>query len=148
MDEYTEEVWLEEVQTPEIVLKFPGGDFAFGTILPCPDCHTVGFYGARLERRQDGDRKYRACKFCGFWQEASGYLRNEPFPGAQPYRCIMVRCDSCRLYDWRFPEGFKPGTCPTCRVEMVRTPWPTEDHQHSFNKLREDIKRLLKRPPL
>ena len=143
MNEYTEDQWLEEMKAQPIIFQYPGGQFAFGTTLPCPACQTVGFYGPRIYPGQgEPTRKYRACKFCGFWQEAWGELRNEPFPGAKPYRCTMVRCETCNSYDWRFPDGFKPGTCPTCNVEMTRTAWPSEDPQHPYNQLKEQIRSL------
>lgn len=44
-----------------------------GTKLPCPDCGSAENYGPRKHSHADGsERHYRACKVCGFWQEADG----------------------------------------------------------------------------
>jgi hypothetical protein len=54
-----------------------------GEPLTCPDCGALGDYGPR----DDGQgRHYRACKMCGFWQEADG---------SPAYRCWMSthKCD-------------------------------------------------------
>lgn len=49
------------------------------TPLDCPDCGSSRDYGPRCAPRAAGaHRLYRACKDCGFWQEADG---------APPYRC-------------------------------------------------------------
>ena len=32
---------------------------------PCPECGRTGFFGPRA---RDPGRKFRACRFCGFWQ--------------------------------------------------------------------------------
>ena len=50
-----------------------------GTQLACPDCGSSRDYGPRCApKAHGGNRLYRACKDCGFWQEADG---------TPPYRC-------------------------------------------------------------
>jgi len=73
-----------------------------GAQLACPDCGSCLNYGPRWHARADGtERHYRACKVCGFWQEADG---------SQPYRVwlpvhtctIQLRPDQCVFH------------CPVC----------------------------------
>jgi hypothetical protein len=51
-----------------------------GETLACPACESEANFGPRCAPRPNGDvRLYRACKSCGFWQEANG---------TDPYRCV------------------------------------------------------------
>jgi len=44
-----------------------------GEKLECPDCGSFNCFGPRAHTLPDGSRRlYRACKHCGFWQEADG----------------------------------------------------------------------------
>lgn len=52
---YSEEDWTEE---REQILAQELAD-------ACPNCGRTGFYGPR---EAEGDRQYRMCKFCGFYQ--------------------------------------------------------------------------------
>jgi len=68
---YTEKQWGKEMQLAE----FCGRHSPLGSCnLECPSCHEAGFYGPRKIENDKGEiaRKYRACKWCGFWQEAWG----------------------------------------------------------------------------
>jgi hypothetical protein len=143
IQEYTERQWEEEMKAPLILL--PSGQvFPFGRALPCPQCKTIGFYGPR-HSPSEGEiiRKYRACKFCGFWQEASGEVFDQK--GGEPYRCIAVYCEKCRNnYDWRVPWAFEPGGCQKCHAELKRTVWASDDPKHPFRTLKDQIVSLLR----
>ena len=112
-----------------------------GASLACPDCGSASRYRPYGYRRSDGsERHYRACKACGFWQEADG---------SQPYRvwlplhncAVQLRPDqivfNCPVCGRTFVSP-KPGavfthvcgkyltpwesgyTCPTCRKHLDR----------------------------
>ena len=136
--EYTEKHWEDEMNSNYFCGRHPA---AGSCTIPCPRCGTHGFYGPRGSS-SDG-RKYRACKFCGFWQEAWGSVYNEK--GGKPYRCVAVYCDKCQIsdtYDWHLPwtRGF--GNCPKCHNEMKKTKWAIDNLNHPFYKLKEQILRV------
>ena len=139
--EYTEQQWSTELQASGIEIKFPTGPFSFGTILPCPNCKTVGFYGARLNTSPEGKilRKYRACKFCGLWQEAWGHIFNER--GGEAYRCIHLVCTKCGTYNWTIANRNK--ACDHCGGKSEVTDWPSDNPGHPFNQYKEVIARML-----
>jgi predicted RNA-binding Zn-ribbon protein involved in translation (DUF1610 family) len=63
---YTEADWQHE-------MAGKGG----AATLACPDCGSAADYGPRWHTRPDGtERRYRACKNCGFWQEAESDEEN------------------------------------------------------------------------
>lgn len=136
---YTEKQWEEEMNVLPAEIQ-PGS--AFGRILPCPWCKTVGFYGPRKSVEQEKiTRKYRACKFCGFWQEVWGEVYNEI--GGKPYRCIHFYCDRCQridTYNWTMPEAKSIGHCPRCDAENKKTKWASDNPNHPFHKLKEILK--------
>ncbi len=134
--EYTEKKWEEETKAPESMVLLPSGPFPF-RILACPQCNIVGFYGPRKAQEGEGTRKYRACKFCGFWQEASGTVRDER--GGEPYRCVAIRCDKCQAYDWQVPWASEIKRCETCGAEMKKIDWASDDPKHPFIKIRDQI---------
>lgn len=137
IDEYTEAQWEEEMKAPPIVIQFPLGPFSFGKQLKCPRCGTTGFYGPR-KGEVEGKiiRKYRACKFCGLWQELFGCVWNER--GGDAYRCKMIYCDKCNIYNWREPWG-EPGKCSNCHNEYREVKWASDDPNHPFCKIRDSI---------
>ena len=138
MKEYTEEQWLDENRYPLIFFQLTGGPFAFGSTLPCPSCQTVGFFAPRFEPRQnDVDRKYRACKFCGFWQELTGYMHRQQ--GGEPYRCVMVGCTQHGAFDWKVPGDTREIRCGNCGSIMQEVKWPTDDPSHPFHELKKRI---------
>ena len=121
--------------------------FSSGCTLSCPQCQSVGFYGPKLTVDNSGKatRKYRACKFCGFWQEAWGTVFNER--GGDPYRCIIVGCVRCpengRIsYDWQVPWAYEPQSCSVCHTTMEKTRWASDDLGHPFHKLKEQMEKL------
>ena len=60
---------------------------------PCPRCRRRGFYAPRFA---PPFRRYRACKFCGFWQSM-----DRPAHRIIRYECI--RPDH-RYADWKEPQ--------------------------------------------
>jgi hypothetical protein len=99
MSRYDEAHWFQEIYLSQ-----------FGGALKCPSCHTLGFYNPRRGEQDGKPRLYRACKFCGFWQEAKGSVFDQY--GGEPYRCRIFHCPDCSTdasrypfghYDWRLP---------------------------------------------
>jgi predicted RNA-binding Zn-ribbon protein involved in translation (DUF1610 family) len=116
-----------------------------GPPLPCPDCGSYSNYGPKKARREDGStRYYRACKMCGFWQEADG---------SPAYRCwasqhLCVRhvgenftCDfcgsvlvpqeaegpvahTCGKYLLPSESGYHCTTCGRWYGRESQVPWP------------------------
>ena len=82
--EYTEKQWEEERRLNKFCGQHPNW-FHSGCTLQCPQCGAAGFYGPKID---SDSNKYRACKFCGWWQEVRGAGRN--IGGGQPYRCRAV----------------------------------------------------------
>jgi len=86
---------------------------------PCPCCRRTGFYAPR---QADGPRFYRACKYCGFWQDVD----------KTPHEIIRYECrDSHWVADWKEPH--EAWTCPECKTifhpdEAVL--WPSENPTH------------------
>lgn len=147
---YTEEQWQQEMNADDWIPVPSLGGFCFGTSIPCPDCGTVGFYGPRLEEEQKTPqrhiiRKYRMCKFCGFGQEAWGYVFRDH--GGTPYRCNYFACDKCPGDGWRPP--WMPGNerCPNenCKAEMRQRDWPTRDALHRYHTFEHEIAEVLRR---
>ena len=91
---YTESAWAEEMRS-----------FEAGELLHCPDCGRSLAYEPRAgEGPVEGGpiRKYRACKICGFWQEADGE--------SSSYRCVIT----FHLCLAAIPDGAQ---CTSCTVE-------------------------------
>ncbi len=136
--EYTEKHWEDEKNSNVFCGRHaPLG----GCSLPCPQCKTLGFYGPRASKNSEGKitRKYRACKFCGFWQEAWGDVRNKNKIGGKPYRCIAVFCETCKRYDWQVPWASELKSCSTCLKKMKEIKWASDDPHHPFHTLEEQI---------
>ncbi|MFQ6045791.1 MAG: hypothetical protein ACE5PT_05435 [Gemmatimonadales bacterium] len=103
----------------------------------CPQCRQRGFYGPRFA---EPDLKYRACKFCGFWQ----YVEGEP----RTYLPSVHGCEYWPLvagapYIWWVAPDQKTYTCPWCdkrvRVASSRVKSPADDPEHSWRKLRQSM---------
>ena len=143
---YTEQNWEDDMR----INKFCGEHanwFSSGCTLPCPQCRSVGFYGPKVTADDSGKitRKYRACKFCGFWQEAWGNVFNER--GGESYRCIIVRCNNCAekggfSYDWQTPWAYEPQSWSVCHTTMEQAQWASDDPNHSFHQLKEQMDEL------
>ena len=112
-----------------------------GDVLRCPNCeHANWYHPVGIPPDSGAERKYRACKVCGFWQEADG---------KPAYRCWMTvhtclgslaegaRCQFCGAWGprtwhagcWRILPSRELGvtTCPNCGVILTPghvVPWP------------------------
>src|SRR5260370_34413891 len=79
--------------------------------LACPDCGSTGDYGPRAAAHPDGtERHYRACKVCGFWQEADG---------SPAYRCWKSQHGCARLLDPAYTSPFCGQTLRPAEPEGV-----------------------------
>src|SRR2546428_6900343 len=74
----------------------------------CPGCGRMGFYGPR---KTDDDRRYRLCKFCGFYQE----------PDVEPTQCraTVHGCATWPVvagapYIWWVQPDENEYRCPQC----------------------------------
>jgi hypothetical protein len=92
--------------------------------LNCPACLRRGFYGPR---EADQARRYRACKFCGFWQNV----------GQLPHEIIRYECRQPDHWtmDWREPH--ESWQCPICTrpySPSAAVPWPADDPTHPWHE--------------
>ncbi len=109
--------------------------------LHCPDCGSAAAYAAKSAKRTDGSiRRYRACKSCGFWQEADGWspayrcwlavhMCNTNFAvgreccGCGNKKAAGTTCHSCA----RILVPNETFRCPECGVvvdDNYKIPWP------------------------
>ena len=91
---------------------------------PCPRCARRGFYAPRFAPPW---RRYRACKFCGFWQEM----------GRPPHKIIRYECvrPDHRYADWKEPQEW--WTCPACQSRYSpaqSVPWPVHNRAHPWHE--------------
>jgi hypothetical protein len=97
---------------------------------PCPKCGWTGFYGPRVGH--DGVR-YRACRFCGLYQEV-----NAAPAVADPavHACSMWPEIARAPYVWWVPPGQESFHCPFCDTDAVlaesRIPIPAADANHPW----------------
>lgn len=121
---YTLGQWGEEMKIALLSYHQPYGSCR----LPCPGCGVIGFYSPR----EVGNRKYRACKFCGFWQEVDN---------GEPYRCIALYCSSCNIYDWTQPKEEKDfKSCEKCGSKYKKATWAVNNLGHPFWEIKKIIK--------
>jgi hypothetical protein len=142
---YTEQHWDADMRAPACSLEIPGTPPVEFCALACPVCATIGFYGPRQAPgpgQGPVTRKYRACKFCGLWQEAWGDVYDER--GGTPYRCMAFVCERCQCRSWRDPQ--QPGNepCPACHIDMTPTTWAVDDPTHPFWPLVDLIAQALR----
>lgn len=123
--EYAIAQWENDMQINQFCGKHQNW-FYSGCTMPCPNCKNVGFYGPK----GDVSRRYRACKFCGFWQEADG---------TEPYRCIALYCDACGTYDWTAPKDEKDYKNCKCGGKYKRTDWASDNPNHLFHKFKQQM---------
>ena len=131
-EKYTEKQWEEEMRLGQ----FCGRHAAFGSCnLECHSCHEVGFYGPR-EIRSEG-RKYRACKWCGFWQEAVGPVFD--YRGGASYPCSIRVHKSCgEEGSWGTAgEGL---WCEKCKDNVIELGAHKDDP--NFQKIKEDMDKI------
>ncbi len=135
MNGYTIVQWEEDMRLNKFCGKHPNW-FYSGCTIPCPNCHSIGFYGPKVTTNNVGEiiRRYRACKFCGFWQETDG---------TKPYRCIALYCGTCGSYDWTAPkeeEDYK--NCPKCKSKYTKIEWASDNPNHAFHNLKKQMDQL------
>jgi hypothetical protein len=137
----TEKEWEKEMQSNKFCGKHNNW-FHSGCFLACPQCKSLGFYGPKLTKNDAGEivRKYRACKFCGFWQEVRGKVKDAR--GCEPYRCIHVYCDKCGTYDWQEPWLSKLRSCQKCSNETKKIEWAIDDPNHHFHSLKKIMDKI------
>ncbi|MBI4499676.1 MAG: hypothetical protein HY700_00805 [Gemmatimonadetes bacterium] len=96
----------------------------------CPQCTRTGFYGPRKNR---AERKYRACRFCGFWQVVG---RNP-----EQYRASVPRCHGWPQaagapYLWWAAPGEESYACEHCGhlvdVQATLIDAPAQDRSHPW----------------
>lgn len=129
--EYIKEQWEEEMRLD----KFCGQHnnlFYNGCNLECPSCHEIGFYGPR-EIKSEG-RKYRACKWCGFWQEAAGPVFNDR--GGNPYRGTIRSHSNCgKEKTWGTAGADK--WCSDCGCDVIEEGVHKDDP--TFKSIKEEM---------
>jgi len=87
----------------------------------CPNCGRTGFYAPREDHSEKTRNTYRACLFCGFWQDVGG-----PAGRATRYECHGHQETRGPGVGWR---------CPSCNGEKAPgtgEPWPTDDPKHRW----------------
>ncbi len=89
---------------------------------PCPCCQRRGFYAPR---EADDGRRYRCCKFCGFWQDLEKH----------PHEIIRYECRASthRASDWKEPH--ESWSCPECQTVFEpanSVAWPVDDTSHPW----------------
>ena len=87
---------------------------------PCPMCRRTGFYSPRYAEDRLPSPKYRACKFCGFWQNVQ----------MAPHDIIRYEC---HVADWKEPH--EDWTCPKCQKRYTpdySVRWPADNRHHSW----------------
>lgn len=95
----------------------------------CPACGRVGFFGPRVI----GIVKHRACRFCGFYQEADGEAGR-----ATPtvHGCADWPTIARAPYLWWVPPGERSYTCAFCGgtviVEEHGVTPPSENPEHPW----------------
>ena len=93
---------------------------------PCPCCSRRGFYEPKWA---EPNRHYRACKFCGFFQNVDD----------APYDVIRYECRDPNhdvVADWKVPT--ETWTCTLCGrlyLPVQHVPWPADDPLHPWNQV-------------
>ncbi len=100
---------------------------------PCPHCERTGFYGPRFA---EPDLKYRACRFCGLWQEVGGA------PGRYvptSHDCEEWPVISKAPYLWWVAPETRSYVCPFCEllvaVSLAKVPVPSDTPDHPWWKI-------------
>ena len=95
----------------------------------CPGCNRTAFFGPR----KAGDREYRLCKFCGFYQGV----------GADPHQCVAT-VHGCAgwpsiagaPYIWWLQPDETEYQCRYCQtlvqVSATVVPRPVQDRAHPW----------------
>ncbi|MDP3763386.1 MAG: hypothetical protein Q8Q92_01880 [bacterium] len=117
--------WEEEMK---VTLSCSHSQFG-SCLISCPWCKIIGFYGPRVA----GERKYRACKFCGWWQEVGE---------EDPYRCTAVQCLECGHADSH--KVFSGQTCRNPNLKCgstnkIQIPWAIDQSKHPAWDIKNEI---------
>jgi ribosomal protein L37AE/L43A len=92
-----------------------------GAPAKCPQCTRTGFYAPRDDHPEKPGKPFRACSFCGFWQDV----------GKDPTKALMFECHGHTVIR---PSG-STWSCPTCGREFTgqtKEAWPAEDTAHQW----------------
>jgi len=135
IENYTESQWEEDMRLNKFCSKHPNW-FYSGCTIPCPNCQSLGFYGPKVtvnETTGEIIRRYRGCKFCGFWQDVGK---------GKSYWCIALYCSSCDSYDWTAPKEEQDYKSCKCRAQYKKINWASDDPNHVFHKLKEMMDKI------
>ena len=104
---------------------------------PCPRCGRTGFYGPR----HDGAaRMYRACKFCGFWQDVGGQVVPHT---ATVHNCSQWPDVAGAKYIWWVSPLEKSYRCPYCGTQVdvasSTVPKPIDDQNHPWARMPQGL---------
>lgn len=133
---YTLKDWEKEEEIRKISYHEPWGSCR----LPCPNCRVVGFYAPRGDNE---GRRYRACKFCGFWQEARGKVFDKR--GGEPYRCEAVLCPDCGIFDWHINFVGQACNNKNCKgTNKTKCPWAIDCLAHPFWQIKRELEKCTK----
>ena len=96
----------------------------------CPHCRRTGFYGPRQD---EGHRRFRMCKFCGFTQD----LDQAPvFYVATAHACHAWRRVAGAPYIWWVSPAAEVYACAYCSssvtVQSARIAKPSDDPSHPW----------------
>lgn len=99
---------------------------------PCPACGRAGFFGPRVV----GVAKHRACRFCGFYQEAGETpVRARPTSHGCPEWPEIARAP----YIWWVPPDEDGYTCSFCGEKVIADEHlvgvPADDPSHPWWKV-------------
>jgi hypothetical protein len=95
---------------------------------PCPKCGRTGFYGPRTRR---WNRFYRACRFCGFWQDLDDKAK---YCRPVVHGCHRWPVVAGAPYVWWVLPGQRTFTCAYCMAEVsvdraeVKNPFLSRNH--------------------
>jgi hypothetical protein len=102
----------------------------------CPGCGRSGFYGPR----QAGDRRYRLCKFCGFYEAVDAEVIQ---CRATVHGCPSWPRVAGAAYVWWVHPQETEYRCPYCgtmvEVATVRTKRPAEDASHPWWQVPQNL---------
>ena len=104
---------------------------------PCPHCGRTGFYGPR----HDGaSRMYRACKFCGFWQNVGQPVVPH---SATVHDCAGWPTVAGARYIWWVSPLERTYNCPYCKTQVdvpsATVPKPVDDGAHPWAQMPQGL---------
>lgn len=81
---------------------------------PCPKCRTIGFFGPRIRPFC----QYRACRFCGFWQDVD---QDPEYRLPTVHGCLNWPVIAGAPYIWWVPVHADTYACPFCPEDVERS---------------------------